>query len=89
MPTEVQRRKELPDEFYTLSVEEIKREQKLKSELAERELTLRTQAMRERDELREQRLYRYGVMRVRFPDALTLQVHYSLSFKNFVYISII
>jgi UBX domain-containing protein 6 len=74
MPTQVHQMKELPDDFYTLSLEEIKKEQKLKAELAEREQTLRTQAMRERDELREQRLYRYGVMRIRFPDALTLQV---------------
>jgi len=64
----------LPPEFYCLSKEEILREQALKKEMVEKELTLRTKAQREKDELREQRLYRYCVMRIRFPDGLTLQV---------------
>ena len=75
MPAQVVQRKELPPEFYTLTPEEIKREQRLRSELLERELTLRTKAQRERDEQREQRLYRYAVIRIRFPDGLTLQVN--------------
>ncbi|OXA42946.1 UBX domain-containing protein 6 [Folsomia candida] len=51
---------ELPDEFYTLSKEEVKREQQLKTETVERELTLRTKAMRDRDATRELRIYRFG-----------------------------
>lgn len=74
MPVEVKHRKELPPEFYQLTVEDVKREQRLKTEAAERELTLRTKAQRERDEMKEQRSYRYCVMRVRFPDGFTLQV---------------
>lgn len=74
MPAQVKQRKELPPEFYQLTTEEIKREQRLKTELAERELTLRTKAQREMDEKNEQRVYRYCVMRVRFPDGFTLQV---------------
>ena len=35
---------------------------------------LRTKAMREREEQREKRLYRYALIRVRFPDGLVLQV---------------
>lgn len=77
MPAEVKHRKELPPEFYQLTVEEIQKEQRLKTELAERELTLRTKAQREKDELRDQRIYRYCVMRVRFPDGFTLQVYNS------------
>ncbi|CAG7733419.1 unnamed protein product [Allacma fusca] len=73
MPAQVVHKKELPAEFYTLTPEEIKREQKLRTELLEQQLTLRTKAQRERDELREQRLYRYAVIRIRFPDGFTLQ----------------
>lgn len=36
---------------------------------------LRTKAMRERDELRELRKYRFAVIRVRFPDGMLLQVN--------------
>lgn len=75
MPLQVKSKRDLPDEFYTLTLEEVKREQQLKSEAVENQQILRTKAMRERDELREQRLYRYGIMRIRFPDGFTLQVH--------------
>ena len=74
MPAQVAKRREVPPEFYELSPEELRREQKLKSELVERELTLRTKAQRERDEMREQRLYRYALIRIRFPDGICLQV---------------
>lgn len=83
MPGEVKQRKELPPEFYQLTAEEIKREQRLKTEAVERELTLRTKAQREKDELREQRLYRYCVMRIRFPDGFTLQVSIFLFIVHF------
>ncbi|CAL8109598.1 unnamed protein product [Orchesella dallaii] len=73
MPAEVKNKKELPPDFYQLTAEEIRREQQLKTESLERELTLRTKAQREKDELREQRQYRYCVMRIRFPDGFTLQ----------------
>ncbi|XP_021963673.2 UBX domain-containing protein 6 [Folsomia candida] len=72
---------ELPDEFYTLSKEEVKREQQLKTETVERELTLRTKAMRDRDATRELRIYRFGVMRIRFPDSKILQGTFSASDK--------
>jgi hypothetical protein len=35
---------------------------------------LRTKAMREKEEQREMRKYRYAVIRVRFPDGILLQV---------------
>lgn len=73
IPSQVTMRRELPDEFFTLSLEEVKKEQQIKSELLEQQQILRTKAMRERDEQRELRLYRYGIMRVRFPDGFTLQ----------------
>ena len=45
-----------------------------RSELAERETMLRTKAMREREEMKERRKYRFCLIRVRFPDGLVLQV---------------
>ena len=45
-----------------------------RSELAERESMLRTKAMREREEMRERRKYRYTLIRIRFPDGIVLQV---------------
>lgn len=35
---------------------------------------LRTKAMREKDELREMKKYKFAIIRVRFPDGILLQV---------------
>nr|XP_023699902.1 UBX domain-containing protein 6 isoform X1 [Paramormyrops kingsleyae] len=64
---------ELPMDFYNLTAEELKREQQLRMETAERNAMLRTKAMRERDEQRERRKYNYTLLRVRFPDGNILQ----------------
>uniref|UniRef100_A0A8C6ZIE2 UBX domain-containing protein 6 n=1 Tax=Nothoprocta perdicaria TaxID=30464 RepID=A0A8C6ZIE2_NOTPE len=64
---------ELPNDFYNLTAEEIKREQRLRSEAVEKASMLRTKAMRERDEQRELRKYNYTLLRVRFPDGYILQ----------------
>lgn len=64
---------DLPADFYRLTLEELKQEQQYRTEVAEKNLMLRTKAMRERDALRERRLYRYCFMRIRFPDGLMLQ----------------
>ncbi|XP_010226658.1 PREDICTED: UBX domain-containing protein 6 [Tinamus guttatus] len=64
---------ELPNDFYNLTAEEIKREQRLRSEAVEKASMLRTRAMRERDEQREMRKYNYTLLRVRFPDGYILQ----------------
>jgi len=77
MPAQVKQRKELPPDFYELSPEELRMEQRLKTQLVEMETTLRTKAQRERDQLREQRIYRYCVIRIRFPDGFTLQGTFS------------
>lgn len=73
MPRQAQTPISLPPDFFNLSPEELKREQQLKSELAERETMLRTKAMREREEMKERRKYRFCLIRVRFPDGLVLQ----------------
>ncbi|NWT37101.1 UBXN6 protein, partial [Chroicocephalus maculipennis] len=64
---------ELPDDFYNLTAEEIKREQRLRTEAVEKASMLRTRAMREKEEQREMRKYNYTLIRVRFPDGYILQ----------------
>ncbi|NWR77013.1 UBXN6 protein, partial [Centropus unirufus] len=64
---------ELPNDFYNLSAEEIKREQRLRTEAVEKASMLRTRAMREKEEQREMRKYNYTLLRVRFPDGYILQ----------------
>ncbi|EQB77623.1 UBX domain-containing protein 6 [Camelus ferus] len=64
---------DLPADFFNLTAEEIKREQRLRSEAVERLSVLRTKAMREREEQRELRKYTYTLLRVRFPDGCLLQ----------------
>lgn len=64
---------DLPGDFFNLTAEEIKREQRLRSEAVERLSVLRTKAMREREEQRETRKYTYTLLRVRLPDGCLLQ----------------
>ncbi|NXE25378.1 UBXN6 protein, partial [Ardeotis kori] len=64
---------ELPSDFYNLTAEDIKREQRLRTEAVEKASMLRTRAMREKDEQREMRKYNYTLLRVRFPDGYILQ----------------
>ncbi|KAM6310498.1 UBX domain-containing protein 6 [Podargus strigoides] len=64
---------ELPNDFYNLTAEEIKREQQLRTEAVEKASMLRTRAMREKEEQREMRKYSYTLVRVRFPDGYILQ----------------
>ncbi|TMW47706.1 hypothetical protein DOY81_007220 [Sarcophaga bullata] len=63
----------LPDDFYRISPEEIKREQKLRAEAAENSQILKTKAMREREEQRILRMYRYTLIRIKFPNGIYLQ----------------
>ncbi|XP_017040937.1 UBX domain-containing protein 6 [Drosophila ficusphila] len=67
------RRVVLPDEFYRLAPEEIKKEQQLRSEAIAQSQMLRTKAMREREEQRNLRMYRYALVRVKFPNGLFIQ----------------
>uniref|UniRef100_A0A3P8SMS4 UBX domain-containing protein 6 n=1 Tax=Amphiprion percula TaxID=161767 RepID=A0A3P8SMS4_AMPPE len=72
-PSPNAQRFELPQEFYNLSAEELKREQQQRSDLVEKNAMLRTKAMREREEQRERRKYNYTLLRVRLPDGNLLQ----------------
>ncbi|KAM5239221.1 UBX domain-containing protein 6 [Ctenodactylus gundi] len=64
---------ELPPDFFTLTAEELRREQRLRSDAVERLSVLRTKAMRDREEQRELRKYPYTLLRVRLPDGCLLQ----------------
>ena len=64
---------ELSDDFYNYDVEDLKREKALRDQALEKSGMLRTKAMRERDEKLELRLYRYCLLRIRFPNNFILQ----------------
>lgn len=80
---------ELSDDFYNYDVEDLKREKALRDQALEKSGMLRTKAMRERDEKLELKLYRYCLLRIRFPDDLILQAAFKatetvLDLKQFV-----
>jgi UBX domain-containing protein 6 len=64
---------QLDEDFYNISVEELRREQKLRNEALEKTGMLRTKAMRERDEQLELRRYNYCLIRVKFPNNFIIQ----------------
>ena len=64
---------QVPDDFYSISQDELKREQQRRQEAVEKLGMLRTKEMREREHLRELRRYRYTLIRVRFPNGVILQ----------------
>ncbi|XP_051232045.1 UBX domain-containing protein 6 isoform X2 [Dicentrarchus labrax] len=72
-PSPNAQRFELPQEFYNLTAEELKKEQQQRSELVEKNAMLRTKAMREKEEQRERRKYNYTLLRIRLPDGNLLQ----------------
>ncbi|ROT83057.1 UBX domain-containing protein 6 [Penaeus vannamei] len=73
LPTEAASHTDLPAEFFNLTAEELKKEMQQRATAVERSMILQTKAMRDRQELREMRKYRFSLMRVRFPDGLILQ----------------
>ncbi|NXT64012.1 UBXN6 protein, partial [Chaetops frenatus] len=72
-PSAAAARFELPHDFFNLTAEELRREQRLRTEAVEKAAMLRTRAMREKEEQREMRKYNYTLLRVRFPDGYILQ----------------
>lgn len=78
LPHEAAQQLVLPDSFFNLSPDELLREQEARRREVELQTTLRTKAMRERDERREQMMYRYTLIRVRLPSGLLLQGTFSV-----------
>lgn len=72
LPSQV-RRTNLPDDFYRISPEEIKREQQRRTQAMEEAQILKTKAMREKEELRVINRYKFTLIRVRFPNGVLLQ----------------
>ncbi|XP_058462698.1 UBX domain-containing protein 6 [Malaya genurostris] len=72
LPSQV-RKTNLPPDFFRISLEEIKREQQLRSEALEQAQILKTKAMREKEELRVINRYKFSLIRIRFPNGVYLQ----------------
>lgn len=72
---------EVPDEFFAVSAEEIKREMQIRKEAVEKFGMLRTKEMREKDRIRELRRYRFCLIRIRFPNGVLLQGTFRASEK--------
>lgn len=86
LPQAASEKCELPPSFFMPHPEEIKREQQLRSESVERFQMLRTKAMREKDEQRESRKYRFSLIRIKFPDNIILQGTFAVheKFQNVI-----
>lgn len=64
----------LPPEFYRITPEELKKEQQARAVALEEASILKTKAMRENEEKRFARNFKFSLIRIRFPDGLYLQV---------------
>lgn len=64
---------QLSADFFRLRDDELRQEQWKKAEEVQRLTTLRTRAMREKDDARGRSRFRYSLIRVRFPDDWVLQ----------------
>ncbi|KAK0426684.1 hypothetical protein QR680_009844 [Steinernema hermaphroditum] len=63
----------VPDEFYSLTAEEVRKFQAERTNEVDKLTTLRTQAMRDRDAVVGARKYKYTLIRIRFPNQFLLQ----------------
>ncbi|XP_001602388.1 UBX domain-containing protein 6 [Nasonia vitripennis] len=81
LPSQAAERSELPAEFYSLSAEDIKREQTERAKAVERNQMLMTQAMREKLMKDKERKYRFTLIRIRFPDGIILQGTFAVDEK--------
>ena len=75
---------ELSEEFYDVTIDDIRREQKMREELLERAGLLKTKAMREREKKLELRKYKYALLRVKFPNEYILQAIFRANFEQLV-----
>eukprot|EP00050_Salpingoeca_kvevrii_P022007 m.119723 g.119723 ORF g.119723 m.119723 type:complete len:426 (-) comp9562_c1_seq4:293-1570(-) len=63
----------IPDEFLEVTADDVKLQYQQRQAEKDRELTLRTQAMREADRSRGKRIYKYTIIRIRLPNQYILQ----------------
>ena len=64
---------ELPSDFYTVSNQEVKREQQERAKSIEKNKELSTKAMKEKESQSQKRFYRFTLIRIRFPDGHLLE----------------
>lgn len=63
----------LPPDFFRITPEELKKEQQLRATAMEEASILKTKTMRENEERRFAKNFKFSLIRVRFPDGLYLQ----------------
>lgn len=68
----------IPPGFFSVTKEEVKREQSQRSEEVETLGMLRTKAMRDKEDARGRRKYKFCLLRVRFPDNYIIQGTFSV-----------
>lgn len=68
----------IPTGFFSVTKEEIKREQSQRTEELETLGMLRTKAMREKEDARGRRKYKFCLLRIRFPDNYIIQGTFSV-----------
>jgi len=78
LPPSQKIKRELPSDFFNLTKEEFIAEHENRKDQVERETMMRTKAMREKEEAKSKRKYKYCLIRVRFPDGWTLQGTFSV-----------
>ncbi|XP_076629682.1 GDI interacting protein 3 isoform X2 [Colletes latitarsis] len=81
LPVAASKRIELPQNFFNLTAEQIKKEQQLRTEDVERNQMLRTKRMREKDAEERHRKYKFSLIRIKFPDDIILQGTFSVNEK--------
>ena len=73
-------RMDIPSSFFSVTSTDVKQEQLEKSKEVDKMTQMRTQAMRESDKL-PKRIYKFAVVRIRFPDGILLQGTFRCSEK--------
>ncbi|KAK4883731.1 hypothetical protein RN001_000002 [Aquatica leii] len=77
-PAQAAKRVDLPQDFFTMTSEELKKEQQQRHSRLNFYYIYHFISMREKDEWREMKKYKYALIRVRFPDGLYLQGTFSV-----------
>ncbi|KAJ2944930.1 hypothetical protein O0L34_g1825 [Tuta absoluta] len=77
LPSQAVQKTALPAEFYAVPPAEVAR-QRLLNKNVDKSFMLQTQAMRDKEELRGLQIYKYAIIRIRFPDGILLQGTFSV-----------
>ncbi|XP_050422857.1 UBX domain-containing protein 6 [Adelges cooleyi] len=73
LPSQASKQITLPQEFFTMTTNEIKVEHQKRAEKIESDMVLKTKSMRLKEQNKGKSNYKYCLIRVKFPDCLILQ----------------